>query len=101
VVNYLTGNVPDSPKRLQSAKLYGNPTYPLPVRNLPLPFGFVAPPMPQWMFGWFVDDDTEKYSYCSHGCIRISNKNIKKLFTLALKERHKNPRRVIYIHISK
>ncbi|WP_089724790.1 L,D-transpeptidase [Candidatus Thiosymbion oneisti] len=64
-------------------------------------FNFVAPPIPRWMFGWFVDDDTEKYSYCSHGCIRISNRNIKKLFTLVLKERQRKPTGVIYIYISK
>lgn len=61
---------------------------------------FEAPPIPQWMLDWFVDDDTAKYSYCSHGCIRISNENIKILFTILIKER-KKPGDIIHIYISR
>lgn len=61
---------------------------------------FVTPPIPQWMLHLFVDDDTAKYSYCSHGCIRIPNEKIKKLFTIVIKGR-KKPSDVIYIYIKR
>lgn len=32
--------------------------------------------------GISLSDDDLKYLYCSHGCIRLSNQNIEKLFTL-------------------
>jgi lipoprotein-anchoring transpeptidase ErfK/SrfK len=61
---------------------------------------FEKPPIPKWMLGLFVEDDAAKYSYCSHGCIRISNNNIAKLFTLITKRRT-SPKTIIYIYISK
>ena len=72
------------------------------TRGLDGMFGhFVTPPMPQWMFGLFVDDDAEKYSYCSHGCIRISNEKIKELFTLVTMKGRKKPSDIIYIYIKR
>jgi lipoprotein-anchoring transpeptidase ErfK/SrfK len=71
------------------------------TRGLDGAFGhFEKPPIPQWMLGIFVDDDSAKYSYCSHGCIRISNENIKKLFTLVMNYRRK-PADIIFIYIKK
>jgi hypothetical protein len=71
------------------------------TRGLDGAFGhFEKPPIPQWMLGIFVDDDSAKYSYCSHGCIRISNENIKKLFTLVMNYRRK-PADRIFIYIKK
>lgn len=61
---------------------------------------FEKPPIPQWMLGLFVDDDSAKYSYCSHGCIRISNENIKKLFLLITNYR-KRPSDKVLIFINK
>lgn len=72
------------------------------TRGLDGMFGhFVTPPMPQWMYGLFVDDDTEKYSYCSHGCIRISNEKIKELFALITMKGRKKPSDIIYIYIKR
>jgi lipoprotein-anchoring transpeptidase ErfK/SrfK len=40
------------------------------------------PPMPQSLLKWVLGDETTKYLYCSHGCIRISNADIQKLYDL-------------------
>lgn len=61
---------------------------------------FEKPPIPQWMLGIFVEDDAAKFSYCSHGCIRISNSNIAKLFLILTKHRT-SPGVKAYINISK
>jgi hypothetical protein len=39
---------------------------------------FVTPPAPKGILDLFIDGDIAKYSYCSNGCIRISNSKIKK-----------------------
>lgn len=54
----------------------------------PLIGNFEKPPLPEALVGWFVGDDTAKYLYCSHGCIRLSNQNIEKLFTLTAQPKY-------------
>jgi lipoprotein-anchoring transpeptidase ErfK/SrfK len=61
---------------------------------------FEKPPIPQWMLGIFIEEDAAKYSYCSHGCIRVSNSNIAKLFSIVTKHRS-SPNTKIYIYITK
>lgn len=39
---------------------------------------FVTPPIPERLLKIFIDDT--KFLYCSHGCIRISNRDIQQLF---------------------
>ena len=59
---------------------------------------FEKPPVPKWMLGLFIEEDAVKYSYCSHGCIRVSNKNIAKLFTLVTKHRASSTAKIfVYI----
>jgi lipoprotein-anchoring transpeptidase ErfK/SrfK len=48
-----------------------------------------TPPVPQSILKWFVGVERSKYYYCSHGCIRIPNKDIIKLFNLTLLEARK------------
>lgn len=49
---------------------------------------FEKPPLPQGLIGIFVGDDNTKFLYCSHGCVRISNQNISKLFELTTKAKY-------------
>jgi hypothetical protein len=35
-----------------------------------------------------IGDDEVKYLYCSHGCVRLSNQNISKLFELTTQARY-------------
>lgn len=48
----------------------------------PLAGNFEKPPLPQGLMSFFLGEDEAKYLYCSHGCIRLSNQNITKLFEL-------------------
>ncbi len=48
----------------------------------PLIGNFEKPPLPRAILNLVLDDNTSKYLYCSHGCIRLSNQNIVKLFNL-------------------
>lgn len=43
---------------------------------------FEKPPLPQSVLSWFMADDSAQFLYCSHGCVRLSNQNIEKLFKL-------------------
>ncbi len=46
---------------------------------------FEKPPLPEGLLRFFVgDDNSTKYLYCSHGCIRLSNQNITKLYEIAV-----------------
>jgi lipoprotein-anchoring transpeptidase ErfK/SrfK len=54
----------------------------------PLTGNFEKPPVPEGLMRWFVGDDTAKYLYCSHGCVRLSNQNITKLFDLSTQPRY-------------
>jgi lipoprotein-anchoring transpeptidase ErfK/SrfK len=48
----------------------------------PLFGNFEKPPLPEGVLRFFVGADEAKYLYCSHGCIRLSNKNITRLYEL-------------------
>jgi lipoprotein-anchoring transpeptidase ErfK/SrfK len=48
----------------------------------PLVGNFEKPPVPQRLLGLFLDADDARFLYCSHGCVRLSNQNITKLFEL-------------------
>lgn len=61
---------------------------------------FVKPPVPEGVLKWFVDDDAAKYAFCSHGCIRVSNTNIQKLFNLIVRPGRK-ANDVVYIYITR
>lgn len=45
---------------------------------------FLAPPVPQGLLGFFTSDDSAKFLYCSHGCIRVANPDIQKLFAATM-----------------
>lgn len=51
---------------------------------------FEKPPLPEWMVRRFMDDNQARYLYCSHGCIRVSNQNITKLFQVTTQPRLMN-----------
>lgn len=48
----------------------------------PLLGNFEKPPVPEALLALIVGGDNAKYLYCSHGCIRLSNQNVAKLFKL-------------------
>lgn len=54
----------------------------------PLAGNFEKPPLPQGLMSFFVNDEEAKYLYCSHGCVRMSNQNISKIFELTTKPRY-------------
>jgi len=49
---------------------------------------FEKPPLPKALVGFFLGDDEAKYLYCSHGCVRLSNQNITKLFELTTQRKY-------------
>lgn len=54
----------------------------------PLVGNFEKPPLPLGLMSFFVGDDNAKFLYCSHGCVRVSNQNITKMFELTTKAKH-------------
>jgi lipoprotein-anchoring transpeptidase ErfK/SrfK len=54
----------------------------------PLAGNFEKPPLPQGLMGFFLGKDEAKYLYCSHGCVRLSNQNIAKLFELTTRTKY-------------
>lgn len=54
----------------------------------PLVGNFEKPPLPQGLMSLFLDDDKAKFLYCSHGCVRISNQNITKMFEVTTKDKY-------------
>lgn len=69
--------------QILNAKTYRYTMYGIHGTRGPLIGNFEKPPMSQSILEWFLDDDeSTKYLYCSHGCIRMSNQNITKLFQL-------------------
>lgn len=67
---------------LHDAKTDRYTTYGIHGTRGPMAGNFEKPPMPEALARWFMDEETAKYLYCSHGCIRLSNQNIEKLFQL-------------------
>lgn len=51
----------------------------------PVAGNMVKPPVPQGLLSLFLGDDEAKFLYCSHGCVRLSNKNITQLFDITTK----------------
>jgi lipoprotein-anchoring transpeptidase ErfK/SrfK len=54
----------------------------------PLTGNLEKPPLPQGLMSVFVGNDNAKFLYCSHGCVRISNQNIIKMFELTTKAKY-------------
>lgn len=74
---------PYGPYFLKIFTLNGNyTTYGIHGMRGPLFGNFEKPPIPETMLNLFLDKDEAQFLYCSHGCIRISNQNITKLFNL-------------------
>ncbi len=88
-----------------SKDLWGNPYGPyfLPLNNSktgkyttygihgtrgPLVGGFEKPPLPEELLRLFVGDNEAKYLYCSHGCVRLSNQNVTKMFELTTQAKY-------------
>ena len=53
----------------------------------PMGGNFEKPPVPEWLLKRFMDEEQARYLYCSHGCIRLSNQNIVKLFEVTTQPR--------------
>lgn len=54
----------------------------------PLLGNFEKPPVPQGLLKLFIDADDAKFLYCSHGCVRLSNKNITKVYELTTQTKY-------------
>lgn len=55
----------------------------------PLIGNFEKPPLPEGILRFLVgDNDSTKHLYCSHGCIRVSNQNITKLYESTVQSRY-------------
>lgn len=67
---------------LYDAKTNKYTTYGIHGTRGPLLGNFSKPPIPQSLLSLFVEKNHARYLYCSHGCIRLSNRNITKLFEL-------------------
>jgi hypothetical protein len=63
-------------------------TYGIHGPRCPLTGNFEKPPVPEGLLRLFVDRDDAKFLYCSHGCVRLSNQNITKLFELTTQPRY-------------
>lgn len=48
---------------------------------------FEKPIVPKQVIEMFIDDNDARYLYCSHGCIRISNYKIGKLYSIVFNYR--------------
>jgi len=72
---------------LHDAKSGTYTTYGIHGTRGPLAGNFEKPPIPKGLLGIFLDDEKTKYLYCSHGCVRVSNSNISKLFELTSQAR--------------
>jgi lipoprotein-anchoring transpeptidase ErfK/SrfK len=70
---------------LNDAKTGKYTTYGIHGTRGPLVGNFEKPPLPQGLLRIFVGDDEAKFLYCSHGCVRVSNQNISKIFELTSK----------------
>lgn len=66
---------------LNDAKTGRYTTYGIHGTRGPVAGDFEKPPLPQSLMEFFVGKDA-KYLYCSHGCVRLSNQNIIKLFEI-------------------
>lgn len=53
----------------------------------PLAGNFEKPPVPQRLLAAVLGDNEARYLYCSHGCVRLSNQNIVKLFEITTQPR--------------
>ena len=55
----------------------------------PLVGNFEKPPVPEGVLRFFVgDDQATKFLYCSHGCVRLSNQNITKLYEITVQPKY-------------
>jgi lipoprotein-anchoring transpeptidase ErfK/SrfK len=73
---------------LNDAKTGKYTTYGIHGTRGPLVGNFEKPPLPQALVGLFVGDDEAKFLYCSHGCIRVSNQNISKIFEMTTRTKY-------------
>jgi lipoprotein-anchoring transpeptidase ErfK/SrfK len=73
---------------LNDAKTGKYTTYGIHGTRGPLAGNFEKPPLPQGLMSFFVGEEESKFLYCSHGCVRISNQNITKLFELTTKQKY-------------
>jgi lipoprotein-anchoring transpeptidase ErfK/SrfK len=48
---------------------------------------FEKPPVPEEIVRLFVGEEQAKYLYCSHGCVRLSNRNIERLYSVTMEPR--------------
>lgn len=73
---------------LNNAKTGKYTTYGIHGTRGPLTGNFEKPPLPQGILSFFVEDDTAKFLFCSHGCIRLSNQNIRKLYEITTQPKY-------------
>ncbi|WP_293370275.1 L,D-transpeptidase [Nevskia sp.] len=73
---------------LNDAKTGKYTTYGIHGTRGPRAGNFEKPPLPQGLMRFFVGEDEAKFLYCSHGCIRVSNQNISKIFELTTKPKY-------------
>jgi lipoprotein-anchoring transpeptidase ErfK/SrfK len=72
---------------LNNSKTGSYTTYGIHGTRGPLVGNFEKPPVPEEILHLFVGEDA-KYLYCSHGCIRLSNQNITKLYELTVQTKY-------------
>ena len=73
---------------LNDAKTGKYTTYGIHGTRGPRAGNFEKPPLPQGLMSFFVGDDEAKFLYCSHGCVRVSNPNISKIFELTTQPKY-------------
>ena len=73
---------------LNDAKTGKYTTYGIHGTRGPRAGNFEKPPLPQGLMSFFVGDDEAKFLYCSHGCVRVSNQNISKVFELTTQSKY-------------
>ena len=54
----------------------------------PLTGGFEKPPLAQGLLSFFVGEDNSKFLFCSHGCVRLSNQNIQKMYEVTTQAKY-------------
>lgn len=84
---------------LHDAKKDKYTTYGIHGTRGPLFGNFEKPPIPEEVTRLIIGNDAEsaKYLYCSHGCIRLSNENIEKLYKLTTQPQFTDVRASIVI----
>ncbi len=73
---------------LNNAKTGKYTTYGIHGTRGPLFGNYEKPPLPKGLLSFFIEADQAKYLYCSHGCIRLSNQNITRMYELTTQARY-------------